>query len=354
MTTDQSNDGAGAEHPTFQLGKRYKISGDQVNKHTADLPDDERGAIRWLHAYATEQDRTLAELAADIRYDTTTVYRVLKGEYEGSLANVAKAILQFKSLYEQRSVGRQIHRIETALVKRIWKVCDAALQYQRIAIIVGETQVGKTLALLWYRDTHNHGSTIYISVPTGGTLGAFLVSFAKALRINPQAREKELRRRIMEAVDDRMLVIVDEVHRVIRASGNNTRSLETIEFLRELFDETHCGMVLCATNVFRQAMDENSGMSEILKQTKRRRLCTLQLPDRPTKEDLDTFAAAYGLPPAKDEALDLQTEVIRDEALGMWLTLLRMAAKVATQREKKMTWDHVISAHAGLRHLEGR
>lgn len=338
----------------MQFGKRYKISGDLVNQATADLPDTQRGAIRWLHAYAAEHDRTLEELAADIRYDSTTVYRVLNGKYDGNLDNVAEAILRFKSLYEQRSIGRKLQRIETSLTTRIWKVCDAALQYQRIAFVIGETQVGKTEALLWYRDTHNHGSTIYVTVPTGGTLGAFLVNFARALRINPQAREKELRRRVMAAVDDRMLVIVDEVHRVIRASGNITRSLETIEFLRELFDETKCGMVLCATNVFRQAMDENSGMSEILKQTKRRRLCTLQLPDRPTAEDLNTFAAAYGLAPAKDEALTLQSEVIRDEALGMWLTLLRMAAKVATQRGKKMTWDHVIAAHAGLRTLEAR
>lgn len=347
MSTDQNA-------PTTQFSRRYKISGDLVNQATADLPDDQRGAVRWLHAYAAEHDRSIDDLARDIRYDASTVHRVLNGKYEGNLENVCKEILAFKALYEQRSIGRKLQRIETALTKRIWKVCDAALQYQRIAFIIGETQVGKTEALTWYRDSHNHGSTIYVTVPTGGTLGAFLVNFATALRINPQAREKELRRRIMAAVDDRMLVIVDEVHRVIRASGNSTRSLETIEFLRELFDDTHCGMVLCATNVFRAAMDEQSGMSEILKQTKRRRLCTLQLPDRPTVEDLNTFAEAYGLAPAREEALQLQTEVVRDEALGMWLTLLRMAAKVANQRQKKMTWDHVIAAHAGLRSLEAR
>lgn len=40
------------------------------------------------------------------------------------------------------------------------------------------------------------------------------------------------------------------------------------------------------------------------------------------------------------------------EALGMWLTLLRMAGKIAAQRKAKLEWAHVLSAHAGLVQLE--
>ena len=36
----------------------------------------------------------------------------------------------------------------------------------------------------------------------------------------------------------------------------------------------------------------------------------------------------------------------------MWLTMLRMAAKIAVKRKEKMTWNHVELAEAGLRELE--
>lgn len=335
--------------------RRYRIAGDVVNKATADLPDDQRSSIRWLHAHAAENNLNLDEVGKLIRYDETTVYRVLTGKYEGNLANVCREIDEFRKLHDERQKGRKLQFIETAMTRKIWRVCEAALEYQRVAFVFGETQVGKTEALREYARTHNHGSTVYVEMPTGGALVNFMAKLCKALRISTQLKYREMRRRLIESFDDRMLLIVDECHRCIRDGDRGTRSLEPIDFCREIFDSAKCGLVLCATNVFREAMDESGSLiSGILKQTKRRRLCALQLPAVPTNDDLKQFAAAYGLSPATGEALTLQSEVIRDEALGMWLTLLRMASKIAHQRGKKLGWEHVIAAHAGLRSLEGR
>jgi hypothetical protein len=109
--------------------------------------------------------------------------------------------------------------------------------------------------------------------------------------------------------------------------------------------------VLCGTNVFRDAM-EKGAVERILRQLKRRRLCTLQLPHVPCQRDLNTFAAAYGLPPSSGTARDLERQMVESEALGMWLTLLRMAAKNAAQHKQTMTWGHVNTARQVLRHLE--
>lgn len=331
--------------------RKFRVPGDVVNKATADLPDEQRSAIRWLHAHAAERDLTLAELAGVIRYDESTLHRVFNGKYEGSLANVVKEVEDFRRLWEERSKGRKLGFIETSLARKTWKVCGAALEYQRIGFIFGDTQIGKTVALLKYRDDHNHGSTIYVSVPTGGSCSLFLAALAKALRISSQQKDKELIRRIMEAFDDRMLLIVDEAHQCLYSKGE-ARGARTIEFIRELFDARKCGVVICGTNVFRDEM-ETGRFASILKQVKRRRLVALQLPSTPTTEDLSTFAKAYSLAPATGEALNLQTEVIRDEGLGFWLTLLRMAAKVASEKRAAMSWSAVIRAHAGLKELEG-
>lgn len=327
--------------------RRFKIPGDVVNRATAELPDDQRSAIRWLHAHAAENDISLKELGELVRYDETTLYRVFRGQYEGKLGNIVKEIESFRRLEEQRSKIKGTGFVETSLSKRIWMICDAALEFQRIAFIFGDSQIGKTTSLRRYRDQHNHGSTIYVSMPTGGAIGHFLEALATALRMSAQQKESELRRRVRQAFDGRMILIVDEAHQALRAQHVNS-----LEFVREIHDATRCGVVLSGTNVFRDEIDTGK-LAPVMRQTVRRRIAPLQLPDRPPIKDLNAFAAAYGLPPASGDSFRLQTDVIRDDALGMWLTLLRFASKVAAKEDAKMNWGHVHKARAALDALSG-
>ena len=349
---DEIKNEAKSEAITAMTERKFRIPGDVVNRATADYEDAQRSAIRRFHAHCAENDLSLEEAGKLIRYDGSTLHRVFHGKYEANIQNVVDEIVGFFKLNDERNKGRKLPFTMTAMAQRIWKLCDAALEYQRIAFIFGETQIGKTTALENYRDAHNHGSTIYVSMPTGGSSSLFLAVLAKAMRIPPQQKEKELIRRIKDAFDDRMLLIVDEAHQCVNSKGES-RGARSIEFIRELFDARKCGVIICATNLFRDEMEEGR-FAGILKQTKRRRLVAMQLPNSPTLADLNTFARAYALEPAAGEALTLQTEVIRDEGLGYWLTLLRMAAKLAAAKHTRMSWKQVIAAHAGLRELEGR
>jgi hypothetical protein len=332
-----------------------RVPGDIVNKATSDLPDNQRSAIRRFHALYMEQNLSIDEAAKLIRKDGSTLSLVFRGKYNAALDKVVEEIESYFDLSDKRSAGRKVEFIKTKLTTRIWQVCDVALELQRWAYIFGESQIGKTEALLAYARAHNHGSTIYIAMPTGGALGNFLTALAKKLRISPQLRESELRQRIIEAFDDRMLLIIDEASRCIPQGGrgNAERRVASIEFTREIFDESHCGVVVCATNIFRDEMEDGI-LEKILRQSKRRRAVSMVLDDIPTPEDLNTFAAAYGLAPAEGKALELQNLLCGDEALGMWLTLLRLAAKTASDNKQKMAWAHVLSAEKGLCLLEGR
>ncbi|HBD07139.1 MAG TPA: hypothetical protein DCZ69_02670, partial [Syntrophobacteraceae bacterium] len=277
------------------VAKRFKIPGDLVNRKTADLDDEKRSLIRWLHAEGAERDYSLQELGDKIRYDPATVWKVFNGKYEGNLDNVCKAIADYKAIIELRSKGKSLGYTHTKLDDRIWKVCDLALEFQRIAFIIGETQIGKTMALIRYAMEHNHGSTIYIRMPVNPCMSQVLESMAVALRISPQQRERDLRRRVISAFDDRMLLIVDEIHQCLYTKHDAAAS-RPIEFIRELYDSSQCGVVICGTPVFDEAM-ERGRFSGILKQTKRRRGCKLVLPSVPRVEDLNTFAARSGLGP---------------------------------------------------------
>lgn len=329
-----------------------RIPGDIVNKATAELPDNQRSAIRRLHAHYIENDLTLEETGRLINYSGAVVTTMFRGKYEGRLENVVKEIESFFELQDKRSQGKKLNFIQTSLTQRIWRVCDAALEFQKIAFLFGDQQIGKTAALKEYRNTHNHGSTIYVAMPTGGTLCNFLIELARALRIGENLSVTRLRERIKKSFDDRMLLILDEAHRCVREGGRSHRAIDSIEFAREIFDDSDCGLVICATNVFRDAM-EAGPVHKILRQTKRRRLCAMQLPNVPTQSDLNTFAAAYKLPPSEGAARELEHRMVDQEALGMWLTLLRMGAKLAAQRHQELKWAHVLTAHQALRTLEG-
>jgi DNA transposition AAA+ family ATPase len=330
---------------------RQQVAGDIVNNATKDLPDNQRSAIRRFHAYYVENALTLDEAAKLIRREGPTLSLVFNGQYQAKLDSIVEEIESFFTLQHRRGFGRKLEFIETSLTRRIWALCEAALEFQRIGFIFGDQQIGKSEALESFQRAHNHGNTIYTFVPAGGLLSDFLYVCAQALRISHNQRRSNLRQRIKDAIDDRMLLIVDELHLTVDDSASK-RAVQTVEFIREIFNQKKCGLVCCGTNVFRDEM-EAGDLQKILRQFKRRRLCTLQLPSVPTQEDLNTFAHAYGLKPATGDARKLQTDVIEHEALGMWLTLLRMASKVAAKSKQKMDWAHVLSAHKGLMALEG-
>lgn len=335
------------------MQRKQNIPGDVVNMATAELPDEQRSVIRAMHAYAVENDLSNVEVGRLLKLSDSTVSLVFRGKYEAGIANVVKAMKDFLDLQAKRNEGRKLAFIPTRLYSDIESVCDNAISFQRIGFIFGDSQIGKSECLKHYQRTHNHGSTIYVEMPTGGSLIQFLTKLAEILRIGAQGRETDLRRRILNAFDDRMLLIVDEAHRAIPGQcGAPKTAIKTIDFIRELFNERQCGVVICATNVFATAMEQGT-VALIMKQLRRRRGIIMRLADKPSREDLNTFAEAYGLPPSANAARELETRMIEDEALGMWLTVFRMAAKLAAKKKApRLTWDHVIAVEAGLRAME--
>lgn len=336
------------------MHRRMVIPGDVVNKATADLPDDQRSAIRGMHAYAVAENLSNDEVGKLINVSGATISLVFRGKYEASLANVAREMDSFLALMNKRREGRALTFINTELYENdIAPICDAAVEFQKIGFLFGDNQIGKSECLKYYQRTHNHGSTIYVEMPTGGALCYFLPKLAAAVRIQTQSREVDLRRRILEAFDDRMLLIVDEADRAVPASKLNPKStLKCFDFISELYNERRCGVVICGNSELQRALTEG-GAIPIMKKNWRRRLCAKQLPATPSRKDLNAFAAAWGLPPSADATRAMEARVIQDEALGVWLTLLRMAAVLAKKRKEKMTWQHVHLAKAGRDQMEG-
>lgn len=335
-------------------GRRFTIPGDTVNRATADLEDEERTAIRWLHAYAWENDFALKEIAGLLRkrngdpYNEHSIYSVFTGRHDADKGNFVRAILDFKEVLEKRKAIRRIPFVDTTLAQKVFKFCQVCFDYQKIGFLFGESQIGKSVTLKKYRDDHNHGETIYVSMPTGGYFGKFVNELAKTLRIATELSTTAKMQRIFTSFDDRMLLIVDEVHQSFITKEGNTRVL-TLEFIREIHDKCGCGIVLCGTQVFEHAMQEGRH-AKLLKQLSNRALPEpLRLPAKPLKSDLDKINAKYDLDAPTGAALELQNNVIKERGLGAWFTYLQAGSKVAADRKKPIRWEHVLAADAAFR-----
>jgi len=328
-----------------------RIPGYRAFEATANLPEDQMLAIRWLHGHYWDSGKSLGEIGKLIGYDGGNVSKLFHGKYEGDLDAVVKSINRYRKLTEERASVNRAPYIETQLYREIEEACQMALTYQKIVHIYGESQVGKTAALTHYAEKHNHGETIMVKVPAGGSMIAFCTAMATQLRMNPATKLAHLQPNIIRSITSRNLVLIDEAHRIFQARSYSGQTMKTADFIRDMQEDTGCGLVLCGTNVFREQM-RDKGWEQYLKQFTRRPVMRKQLPDIPQRADLNAFARHYGMAPASGDAFLLQRAVVREHGLGVWLTTLTAASRAATRQGKPMTWEHVLKAHAFFQSLE--
>lgn len=112
-----------------------RIPGPKVFEKTESLPEEQKLAIRWLHAHYYDSGKSLAEIGALVGYDGGTISKVFSAKYEGNLAEVATSIARYRKITEERASVNRAPYIETALYRDIEDACQLALTYQKIAFI---------------------------------------------------------------------------------------------------------------------------------------------------------------------------------------------------------------------------
>ncbi|HYE30962.1 MAG TPA: ATP-binding protein, partial [Methylomirabilota bacterium] len=269
--------------PEARASQRFSVPGDVLQRVTADLPEDQRNAIRWLYGYIRSHNLSYTDIASKLKrgenrtYDSNTIYRIFNGLHEARLDNFIKAVESFRRIEEQRSAITRIEFIETATARKMFKVFDSALTHNRLVWIIGSSHIGKTSASLQYQRTHNHGQTKYVRVPAYGRMRRFAESLAKASGIGFGPNTTNMMRRILDAFDEHMLLIVDEAHQFFVGTAHQaSRIPEGLEFIRELHDTTGCGVAIVATEVFATEA-ANGKFAKDLKQFSNRKIATLRL-----------------------------------------------------------------------------
>ena len=134
-----------------------------IKKHRPEF----QGDLRWWYRYSLDKKMSQAECATDLGLDGSTYSRVMRGEYRNDsgqgLPPPAKMLSRIRVLRSQlRALTSEEskNRVMTQTGKEIHQVCRKVWNSKQIAFIFGNSHIGKTENLLWFRDENNHGATI--------------------------------------------------------------------------------------------------------------------------------------------------------------------------------------------------
>ena len=134
-----------------------------------------------------------------------------------------------------------------------------------------------------------------------------------------------------------MLLIIDEFHLALETT-TDLAAKEVVEYVREIYDLTHCGLVICGTKVAETGLE--SGKNAMLfDQMRRRGLVKLVLPDVPKIADVNLIAREFGLERPTGETLEAVKRILRRFGLGEYVKFLQKAYATANASGKPCTWE---------------
>jgi len=310
------------------------------------LSEEDGEEIFWLYSYAQEYHLKESDLAAKMgAYDKNTLYQVFRGSYgvykdgrSSSWNGIVKSIRAFKAVELEEMKKKNIGVIDTEVKETVFDCCDAALSDGWPVFIYGNSQIGKTTALVEYKRLHNHGRTWYIRLDSGWTRARFVRELAQMLGNGVKATKCwALEDAIHRTFTRYNLLIVDEFHLAFTTLRRD-RVAELLEFIRGIHDRTGCGIVMCATKVGLEAIERSENRMTFEQFTKRG-VVKAVLPDLPPTKDLNKIAKTFGLPLPTGETLKNVKSLVKSRGLGVYIKFMQKAYAFTRQKKLPLTWE---------------
>jgi DNA transposition AAA+ family ATPase len=169
--------------------------------------------------------------------------------------------------------------------------------------------------------------------------------------ISDRANTAALIDRIKNALTPEMVLILDEVH-LLQYTYRKHSFFACMEVIREIFDETNCGLVLSGTLLMVDKLEEGAGaeMEQVLNRGVHRFRVGV------TRHDIAALAKSYGLPMPKASD-DITVQGVKENPYLILKQLsgehgllhvterLRYAGKIAARGGNDLTWEHFVTAH---------
>jgi DNA transposition AAA+ family ATPase len=337
-----------------------------IKKNSEEFHDDLRWWFRYAHVAKTWSQ---ADAATQLGIDSGTYSKVMRGEYKNGqgllLPPPAKMLSRIRILAQQeRDITARLNvgRVMTPTVSDIHNICRLAWDTRQIGMVFGNSHIGKTEGLKWFRDENNHGATIFVDLQGCCGVQDVYRAFARALKLSDSAPINKLMPRIYASIDRTNLVICDELHAITHAYQKRG-AVVMLNAIKAIKDRADCGMVVCGTNVARDEF-ETGVDKNLLKQLWRRGVLKLQLPDALPVGDVRAWAQAYKLyfPAAPEKAANdvwkkfhldhpnfaggkVCDSIAHDFGILHLKTTLITASSIAKNAKRAVTWDDVSTTH---------
>lgn len=339
----------------------WNTSTDLIRANTAHFAPEETELIVALVRWCTDPRHPMRreDAARRLNCSPELIYQLMTGKYRNPdktpkrpSEDFLRNLREFLSLEAKRFALGKNDFVVTPTSKKICTALDLARESQSIVFLWGPSHIGKTwTAELHYTPMNNHGKTIYCRMKAASGLGGMVRAMAEAAGISAASNTPDLIRRIKAATSPNTLWILDEVH-LLANTYRKGSFFASMEVIREIFDETQCGIALFFTILD----DIKAASQKELQQLWRRGVHKVPLPGMPTKGDLDAILKHHGLefPDRKLEVacgdiVEQPYEILRQQSklngLKAITERIRYAHKLADRKDGKLSWNHFVDAH---------
>ncbi len=312
--------------------------------------------VMWLAAYMRERCAgrfdILTERARQLGFNKTTdnyFYRVLTGRYftrdgngkvAGSVENLAQLIDKLRAGVQLAERAGKTPFIETDTYRLIRDLFDqkrAPETVCKFGVIIGPTGGQKTESAKHYCHLNNHGKCVHIEAPETPSLGTFLTDLACRYGHTVWASSAIHKRNIAASVNDRKLIVVDNVQRLHLPSRKGNQPI--FSYLQKLQDDTGCAVILMFAADRAGFLTEGleQGYFEQFEGRAGGREKFLVLDDWTPREDLVQIASAYGLSTGKDTIDYLEALSRKKGRIRILFDALQEAQREAKARKCDLT-----------------
>jgi len=319
------------------------------------LEEKVREDLTWFHQHIIDEGLTNEEAAKALNYDWTTVFRALKGTYEGNWENVRQRILKYRAIWRDRRRIQQAQFVPNRNTKLIWDALDYMIASNTIVLITGPARTGKSLSTGLWRDQNNSGRTILYNCPVKCTPTSLLRAICEAIGRRPGPFEFMLGQ-IKKALNKGRHLITDEAHFLLTGRDNSPLCLE---IFRRLHDETECGLGLVATSRFGEDLvASNYQFEQLLGRIDQPVILYNDLADEDIRPLLEQYFVRV-----TDHIIETSLSIVNDTLptfekgrYGALVGLLRRASRMSAddRGNRKMTEQHFNEALAVRNKMMGQ
>ena len=303
-------------------------------------PQEEQDELMWFHQHILDEGLSWTAASEAIGYDKSTLFRLLKGTYEAAAwTKPISAIRSYRRIAEKRASIVRNAFAENPVSKMIWAGLDYALANNSITTIIGESRQGKTIAAQAWAEANNHGRSVYVVAPPIGGVKMLMRVIAGRIGANKNQSVIQLAESLHRGFNRNRILIVDEAHRLM---PNDARTVNPahIELLRDLHDQTGCGLALIATSRFDTRLRSGAYQFE---QLIGRIGMPIRLSPKARKDDILPLVEQF-LKPTPD-VMDMLLELANKPGrMGIVAETLKVASRMAAKKSEPLAAAHIAKA----------